>query len=106
MTKIKIPLSKVMHTGAFSLVMLNDKKYIVPAWQEVPIHITREDIEIIYPNKKVNVQVYNSCQVKGSGNNTYTVVIDSTKGNTCTCTGFSFRRYCKHIDQVINQSKK
>lgn len=104
--KIKIPLAHVMPTGAFSLVMFENKKYVVPAWKEVPITTTREDIEIIYPDKHVNVQEYNTYQVKGSGDNEYTVVIDSVKGNTCTCTGFSFRRYCKHINQVINQTKK
>lgn len=41
-------------------------------------------------------------KVKGSKGDEYTVTISEVTGNTCTCTGFTFRGKCKHIEQVLN----
>ena len=37
--------------------------------------------------------------VEGSKGNTYTVIKEGTRA-TCTCTGFSFRKTCKHLALV------
>jgi len=37
--------------------------------------------------------------VKGSKGNTYTVTEDKGR-RSCTCVGFGFRQYCKHLNMV------
>jgi hypothetical protein len=37
--------------------------------------------------------------VQGSKGNTYTVTVENGKA-TCTCSGFQFRRICKHIQEL------
>lgn len=37
--------------------------------------------------------------VKGSTGNTYTVTEDKGR-RSCTCVGFGFRQYCKHLNMV------
>lgn len=38
--------------------------------------------------------------VKGSKGNKYKVTIDARGNKTCTCTGFGYRRTCRHINEV------
>ena len=100
--KIKIPLSKVMPTGAFSIVTFNNKSYVTPAWQEVPMGTKFSDIEIIKPKEPKVVPYRSVHMVKGSSNSEYTVVIDTKLGNSCTCVGFQYHRNCKHIKNILN----
>jgi len=101
--KIKIPLSKVMSTGAFSLYTskIDNKTYVTPGWVEVPNNTQSNDIEIIYPNKPINLIARKEFKVKGSTGTMYTVIIDPNLGNYCDCVGFGYHRSCKHIKSKL-----
>jgi hypothetical protein len=46
--------------------------------------------------KDLSIKTFN---VKGSKGDSYTVTVDSGKMH-CTCSGFQFRKSCKHIKEV------
>lgn len=50
-------------------------------------------------------QTVKEYKIKGSKGDEYTVSISDVTGNSCTCTGFTFRGKCKHIEQVLNGAK-
>lgn len=65
-----------------------------------PLSIDRRGRTFIELKKnpfKVKVET-NLVKVAGSKGNTYWVDPDQ---KTCTCPGFQFRNYCKHIDEVL-----
>lgn len=41
-----------------------------------------------------------SIQVEGSKQQQYTVTFSNGQAVSCTCTGFTFRNYCKHLKQA------
>ena len=45
----------------------------------------------------------NRWKVKGSRGNTYTVTL-SSGSYSCTCPGFGFRRRCRHIKEIIDET--
>ena len=45
--KIEIKKSKVMANGFFLLAIFEDRKFVLPAWVEVPMETKNEDIIII-----------------------------------------------------------
>jgi hypothetical protein len=100
--KIKIPIAKVMPTGAFTIMSFGNKTYVCPPWIEVPNGTKMSDIKIIRP-KPVAPALKSIHAVKGSTGSSYTIVIDSRNGNSCTCVGFQYRRSCKHLTQILNQ---
>jgi hypothetical protein len=53
--------------------------------------------------KKINTDI-EIFTVKGSKGNSYTVT-KSSNGWTCTCTGFEFRRSCKHVAELGKKVK-
>ena len=46
-------------------------------------------------------QTVKEYKVKGSTGDEYTVTISEVTGNSCSCTGFTFRGKCRHIEQVL-----
>ena len=81
---------------------VDGKKYIVPNWIEVPKETTFEQIKwipILY-EKFVDL-----AHVKASRGNTIYVI--SKKGNEykCTCSGFKFKKGCKHVAEYIFKEK-
>jgi hypothetical protein len=106
--KIQIPLSRVICSGAFTIIKApnSGKTYVVPAWVEVPEGTQLSDIEIV-PDKTYSSVVTKperkSHTVKGSTGKLYTVIIDSNLGNSCSCPGFGFYRKCKHIQHVLTK---
>ena len=98
--RIQVPASKVFLGKSFALFRsLNGKHYIVPAWIEVDESTTLEDIEIV--EDRIRHQAVTR-DIKGSKGNVYTVSIDENGRGNCTCSGFAFRRSCKHIEEVKN----
>ena len=39
-------------------------------------------------------------KVKGTKGDIYTVTRDTSGHYTCDCSGFGFRKYCRHVDEV------
>jgi len=106
---IEIPLSRLMCSGAFTIIKApnSGKTYVCPAWIEVPDGTTMADIKVIRDKSYDNVATVTKRKeyaVKGSTGKTYSVVIDP-KGNSCSCTGFTFYKKCKHIEQVLTKHK-
>ena len=71
-------------------------------WIRVPNSITFEDVRAAWIPDRPKKAIFKpgSWQIKSSkGNASYTV---DFKGGvwSCTCSGFGFRRKCRHIDQV------
>ena len=101
---IEILKSKTANgAGGFSIFKAGSSTYIVPSWIKVPAGTKMEDVRVIDDGPvKIVKKTYSKHKVKGSTGKTYEVVIDSTNGDSCSCTGFGFRRYCKHIEQVKN----
>lgn len=106
--KIQIPYSKNLQKSfALFVSPTNGKKYVTPAWIEVPIDTTLDDVEIVFDNIQINQPVESSrtaYEVEGSKGAIYEVIIDSQQGNSCSCVGFGFHRNCKHIKQILAQS--
>lgn len=100
---IRIPISAVMPTGAFSIVKFSGKTYVTPAWVEVPEGTKLSDVEIVgkLDNSKPSA-TRTVHTVKGSRGDLYEVIIDDKLGNSCSCVGFQYHRNCKHIKQILN----
>lgn len=65
--------------------------------------IAKEDIISIDGEDTVATNIVQTriVQVNGSKGNKYFVEL-SDKGNNCTCSGFQFRRTCRHIQEAMN----
>ncbi len=104
---ITIPESATFAGGNFSIINdpMSGKKYVVPAWIEVPKDTTWNDIEIIADkvfNKDVPVSdsTPTKHEVVGSKGDVYIVTLDPVLGDSCNCVGFGYYKKCKHIKQV------
>jgi hypothetical protein len=84
----------------------NDRQFNITGDKDWPIRtvnmINVIDIEIIsggFKDVKTDVKTWT---VEGSKGNKYTVTRTST-GWSCTCSGFQFRKQCKHVsEKTIN----
>lgn len=59
--------------------------------------VSIDDNPVEPPKQKAEERVL---VVPGSKGATYTVTI-GPRGNSCTCSGFGFRRACKHINEAL-----
>jgi hypothetical protein len=76
-------------------------------WIEVPDGTTFDDLAkyMAYsPREVAPVAGEKSWSVKGSKGNTYTVKL-SQGAYSCTCPGYGFRRNCRHITEIKNETK-
>ena len=76
-------------------------------WVEVPAGTTREDLPsyLLYePSALPTGEPGQSWQVQGSKGNAYTVRLRADQW-TCTCAGFGWRRKCKHVESLKNESR-
>jgi hypothetical protein len=69
-----------------------------PQYFTVPFRLvkTRRKFVSVKPNPFDAKMKSNLTEVKGSGGQTYFVDYDA---RTCTCPGFQFRGYCKHLNK-------
>ena len=67
---------------------------------EFPFRVLQKSLIAAIDNKVMEhtVSEVKTFTVKGSQGNSYTVTIVSGKSN-CTCSGFQFRKTCKHIKE-------
>ena len=91
--------------GAYTLVVAGGKKYLCPAWIEVPMETQMSDIyvEPKPESPKVEIPEDKEWEFTGSKGNKYIV---ARKGGsfTCTCPASMFQKFkeCKHIVQIKN----
>lgn len=98
--KIQIAAHLLLPTGAFAITKVQDRTYVIPAWQEVPNGTTYDDIQVIGQRTVVPIQQPRTISITGSKGNEYTVTFDTFGRANCTCIGFSYHRTCKHIKQA------
>ena len=76
-------------------------------WIEVPASITLDELSeyMVYkPRARHAAAGEKTWQVKGSKGNTYAVKL-SNGVYSCTCAGYGFRRKCRHIEEIKNESR-
>ena len=76
-------------------------------WIEVPEGTTLDELSeyMVYkPREIASPPGENSWSVKGSKGNVYTVKL--SKGvYSCSCPGYGFRRKCRHITEIKDETK-
>ena len=76
-------------------------------WVEVPEGTTLADLSqymVHKPREIASDAGEKTWSVKGSTGNLYSVRL--TEGvYTCSCPGFGFRRKCRHIKEILNESR-
>lgn len=104
---------KIENTLPPAIVRFLDKSYAVKGneWIPVPLGTSLSDLNIEIdntPEEKFKVSLSTEKhEVKSSkGDKTYTVTVEKTNERvtqvSCTCTGYGFRRRCKHSDKFKN----
>jgi len=91
----------------FTLVIDHDR-YVMPGWYKLSKDEDMPNIEDIayypYKPKKANIPNIDSdtiYKVKSSrGDKEYEVQMDNSGSLQCTCPGYTFRRRCRHIEEV------
>ena len=76
-------------------------------WVEVPAGTTLDELSqyMVYkPREVAPTPGEKSWSVQGSKGNTYTVKL-SEGVYSCTCPGYGFRRKCRHITEIKNETK-
>ena len=76
-------------------------------WVEVPAGTTLDELAdyMVYkPLERQPAAGERTWQVKGSIGNSYTVKL-SNGSYSCTCAGYGFRRKCRHIEEIKNESR-
>lgn len=67
----------------------------------LPAGVGLDDIVWVRPNAPKPPQNRRTVRkVTGSGGKVYTIVIDERGKSECSCPGFTFRRFCKHVGAV------
>ena len=93
-------------TGGYTLIVAGGKKFVCPAWIEVPMDTQMSDIHLEPKPElpRVELQEDKEWAFIGSKGNPYTV---ARKGGefTCTCPASMFQKFkdCKHIVQAKNE---
>lgn len=87
---------------------LSDRQFCMTGDDNWPVRVINInsviDLNVISGSvKKINTEI-KSFEVMGSKGNKY-IVTSNSKGWTCTCPGFQFRRQCKHIVE-LGKTKK
>ena len=82
---------------------LNDRQFCMSGDNDWPIRVITmdfvEDLKILSGDaKKIDTDV-KTWEVPGSKGNKY-VVTRNSQGWSCTCTGFQFRKTCKHVSEL------
>jgi hypothetical protein len=88
-----------------AIATINGITYILPYWIEVPESTTLSDIEWISPKTKPIIRPKEEFREVPSsrGNKTYEVAVRSDGRKKCTCSGFMYRRHCRHTDELLSE---
>jgi len=92
----QLPIPKWASTGSIALATGN------PSWPfrliDVSIIVSIDDQPQLEPKQTSSAR---TVTVEGSKGQSYVVTI-APSGKSCTCSGFSFRRNCKHLNMVCD----
>lgn len=102
MSEKMISFKSPMHPAITSI---NGTTFVVGGgvpWLQVPAGTTLEQVRWIGPKvKKVVRPVEHVREVLSSkGTKTYTVKVRTDGMKSCTCPGFTYRRFCKHVEAL------
>ena len=92
------------------LPKLDGKVYVVSGgpWVEVPDGTTLDDLEW-HPTFEQKVvekpQEFHGLTWSSDGKKMYHLVITTDGASSCECTGFFYRRNCRHLDEYRTQLK-
>lgn len=87
----------IVNTGSGRYLVGGDK------WYEVDDSFTLEDARKLWQRKTsttLNKQVRSTFRVSSSKPGKYYTVSNDISGWSCSCTGFGFRRDCKHVQAM------
>ena len=90
-----------------ALIVSNNKKYIVPTWEEVDPNTTLNDIEWVKPKPKnqKRAKTIIKTHISGSGLGEYTTKYYPESGKYhCSCPGYwRSGGNCKHVKEMKNE---
>jgi hypothetical protein len=93
-------------SGSFTIIEAGGKKFVCPAWIEVPMDTQMSDISVEPKAElpRVETPPNKEWEFIGSKGNKYKVKRDGG-GYTCTCPASMFQKFkdCKHIVQAKNE---
>lgn len=82
---------------------LNDRQFCISGDDNWPIRVISmdlvEDIDLLSGEFKTIDTGVKTYEVAGSKGNKY-IVTRNSKGWSCTCAGFQFRKQCKHVSEL------
>lgn len=93
-----------------TVFMIDTQKYACPGWVKIADDVTYEEIRANWI--QVLPQQDNAPKIKDTeypvlsskGDHEYIVSVKNNEFN-CTCPGFGYRRYCKHVEMIKNKLK-
>jgi hypothetical protein len=86
-----------------TLITCGDRKYAVggSVWILVPFETQYEDLpKYLVKRQYEEIKVIKKYNVSGTGKK-YLVEVMSNKEVRCECSGFKWRKKCKHADKII-----
>lgn len=79
-------------------------------WIKVPSKTTLDEVRKHWIDTSPKIKKYNTNKEfkfkSSTSDREYTVKVDYQGRLTCTCPGFGFRRFCKHINEVSTLIKE
>ena len=82
-----------------AIARIGNKTYIVPDWKEVSHGTTLSQITWNKPKAPPKVKVETK-KVTGSRGAVYTLTKGPNGKWSCSCVGYGYRRFCKHVESV------
>jgi hypothetical protein len=86
------------------IAKFGNRVFVIPGWHLIPENVTLEEVQKHWVkdsptnNDKQDTEVHQIVKSIRTGED-YTVEYNG-KFWSCTCVGYGYRHYCKHIDQV------
>ena len=98
----KVPNHPVFKS--FAIVKTSTGTYVCPGWIPVPDGTTRDEVEWETPLPKSPEADFTEHSIKGATGD-YTVTLSENYGDRCTCPGYTFRKNCRHIEEILSRHK-
>lgn len=86
-----------------ALITLNNKKYVVPSWKQVPLETTLASVTEAWEKNRPRTKLDDIKNFKIEGRPYVVTLID--KKLFCTCPAGTYRKKCKHAKSIANKIK-